>query len=29
MKGVFKAKPERSDLSTMINESWVVELYSK
>ena len=29
MKGVFKAKPERSDLSTMINESLVVELYSK
>lgn len=29
MKGVFKAKPERSDLSSTINESLVVELYSK
>jgi len=29
MKGIFKAKPERSDLPATINESLVVELYSK
>ncbi len=29
MKGVFKAVPERSDLAADINESLVVELYSK
>jgi len=29
MKGTFKAKPERSELPTTINESLVVELYSK
>ena len=29
MKGTFKAKPDRADLSTTINESLVVELYSK
>ncbi len=29
MKGIFKAKPDRSELSTTINESLVVELYSK
>lgn len=29
MKGTFKAKPERSELSATINESLVVELYSK
>lgn len=29
MKGVFKNKPERMDLSSSINESLVVELYSK
>ncbi len=29
MKGVFKSRPERSDLPTTINESLVVELYSK
>lgn len=29
MKGIFKAKPERAELSTSINESLVVELYSK
>ncbi len=29
MKGTFKAKPERSELITTINESLVVELYSK
>lgn len=29
MKGVFKTLPERSDLSADINESLVVELYSK
>ena len=28
-KGVFKAKPQRSDLPSTINESLVVELYSK
>jgi small subunit ribosomal protein S4 len=29
MKGVFKAAPQRSDLPSNINESLVVELYSK
>ncbi len=29
MKGTFKSLPERSDLSSTINESLVVELYSK
>jgi small subunit ribosomal protein S4 len=29
MKGVFKAVPQRSDLPSTINESLVVELYSK
>lgn len=29
MQGTFKAPPERSDLSSDINESLVVELYSK
>ena len=29
MKGTFKAKPERSELPTTINESLVIELYSK
>lgn len=29
MKGVFKSIPERSDLSADINESLIVELYSK
>lgn len=29
MSGVFKRKPERDDLSSDINESLVVELYSK
>jgi len=29
MKGTFKSKPERSDLPSTINESLVVELYSK
>ena len=29
MEGVFKASPERSDLPADINESLVVELYSK
>jgi small subunit ribosomal protein S4 len=29
MKGVFKAKPQRSELPSTINESLVVELYSK
>ncbi|MDH3715274.1 MAG: 30S ribosomal protein S4 [Gammaproteobacteria bacterium] len=29
MRGVFKAAPERSDLPAEINESLVVELYSK
>tara|TARA_R110002073_G_scaffold10565_6_gene50419 strand:+ start:2353 stop:2979 length:627 start_codon:yes stop_codon:yes gene_type:complete len=29
MKGTFKSKPERSDLSSTINESLIVELYSK
>lgn len=29
MKGIFKMKPERSDLPTSINESLIIELYSK
>jgi small subunit ribosomal protein S4 len=29
MKGVFKSAPQRSDLPATINESLVVELYSK
>ena len=29
LEGVFKNKPERSDLSSEINESLIVELYSK
>ncbi len=29
MKGVYKAKPQRSELPSTINESLVVELYSK
>lgn len=29
MEGTFKARPERSDLSSEINESLIVELYSK
>jgi small subunit ribosomal protein S4 len=29
LKGLYKNKPERSDLSSTINESLVVELYSK
>jgi small subunit ribosomal protein S4 len=29
MKGTFKALPARSDLPSTINESLVVELYSK
>ncbi len=29
MKGTFKIKPERSDLPSSINESLVIELYSK
>jgi len=29
MEGKFKAKPERSDLSSEINENLIVELYSK
>lgn len=29
LKGTYKNKPERSDLSSTINESLVVELYSK
>jgi len=29
MEGVFKSKPERSELSSEINESLIVELYSK
>jgi small subunit ribosomal protein S4 len=28
-KGTFKARPERSELPATINESLVVELYSK
>jgi len=29
MKGIFKTKPDRSELSSSINESLVIELYSK
>jgi small subunit ribosomal protein S4 len=29
MKGTFKSRPERSDLPSSINESLVIELYSK
>ena len=29
LKGMFKARPQRSELSSTINESLVVELYSK
>jgi small subunit ribosomal protein S4 len=29
MKGTFKALPARSDLPATINESLVIELYSK
>jgi small subunit ribosomal protein S4 len=29
LKGTFKAKPQRDDLPATINESLVVELYSK
>lgn len=29
LKGIFKTHPDRADLSTMINESLIVELYSK
>ena len=29
MSGVFKAAPERGDLSADINENLIVELYSK
>lgn len=29
MKGIYKAKPQRSELPSTINESLVVELYSK
>ena len=29
MEGVYKAQPDRSDLSSEINESLIVELYSK
>jgi small subunit ribosomal protein S4 len=29
MRGVFKSRPERSDLPPEINEHLVVELYSK
>lgn len=29
MRGIFKAKPDRSELPTSINESLIVELYSK
>jgi len=29
LKGTFKAKPQRSELPSTINESLVVELYSK
>jgi small subunit ribosomal protein S4 len=29
LEGVYKARPERSDLPAEINESLVVELYSK
>ena len=29
LKGTFKARPQRSELPSTINESLVVELYSK
>ena len=29
MKGTYRAKPQRSELPSTINESLVVELYSK
>lgn len=29
LEGTFKARPERSDLSSEINENLIVELYSK
>ena len=29
LKGVFKSVPDRTDLSTEINENLIVELYSK
>lgn len=29
LRGIYKSKPERSDLSSTINESLVIELYSK
>jgi small subunit ribosomal protein S4 len=29
LEGIFKSKPERSELSSEINESLIVELYSK
>lgn len=29
MKGIYKMKPERSDLPSSINESLIIELYSK
>jgi len=29
MKGIYKTKPERSDLPSSINESLIIELYSK
>jgi small subunit ribosomal protein S4 len=29
LEGVFKSKPDRSELSSEINESLIVELYSK
>ena len=29
LKGIYKAKPQRSELPATINESLVIELYSK
>ena len=29
LKGVFKSVPDRTDLSTEINENLIIELYSK
>jgi small subunit ribosomal protein S4 len=29
LKGTFKSRPQRTDLPSTINESLVVELYSK
>ncbi|MDO9621949.1 MAG: 30S ribosomal protein S4, partial [Moraxellaceae bacterium] len=29
LEGTFKSRPERSDLSSEINENLIVELYSK